>query len=185
MMRSLLAERFKLTIHHENREVPALAVVLAKPGKLGPQLQRHPADTPCPTTPDQQADSGPQVRTLAGGFPVLCNGLFPLPTSEPGHLEVGARNVTVAFLADSLSGFTNTERPLIDRTGISGTVDFVLEWALDLRGQPQAGAEAQPEPPFGPTFEEGLREQLGLKLESQKGSIDVIVVDHIEHPSEN
>jgi uncharacterized protein (TIGR03435 family) len=185
MMRSLLAERFNLAIHHENREVPVLAMVLAKPGKLGPHLQKHPADTPCPTTPDKDADLGPKLQTVEGGFPALCNGLFPLTAGETGHIKAGARNVTLAFMADSLSGFTNADRPIIDKTGIDDRVDFTLEWAVERRGPPQPGAEAQLSLPSGPTFEQALREQLGLKLESQKGSVDVIVVDHIDHPSPN
>jgi uncharacterized protein (TIGR03435 family) len=185
MMRSLLAERFKLSVRHDNREVPVLALVLAKPGKLGPQLQLHPADSSCSTTPDPQADSGPQTRTIAGGLPLLCNGVFFLPGGETGHTKVGARNVTIAFMADSLSGATSADRPLIDKTGIDGSVDFVLEFAFSPRGQPQLGAPAQPDPPSGPTFEEALRDQLGLKLESTKAPLDVLVVDHVEHPSEN
>lgn len=59
MMRSLLADRFKLAIHHETRQVPAFAIVLVKPGKTGPQLQLHPNDAPCPTT--SSAQDSPQT----------------------------------------------------------------------------------------------------------------------------
>ena len=185
MMRSLLAERFKLSIRHENREVPVLAVVLARPGKLGPHMQEHPTGEACPTTPEKDVDTGPQLRTVDGGFPALCNGLFPLPGSRAGHLKAGARNVTIGFLADSLSGFASMDRPMIDNTGITGTVDFVLEWVAERRGPPPPGAETAPEPPSGPSFEEAMRDQLGLKLQPQKGSVDVIVVDHIERPTAN
>ena len=127
MMRSLLAERFKFAIHHESREVPVLAMVLAKPDKFGPQLRLHPDGVPCPTKP---SDAAGQAKTVEGGFPILCNGLFGLPISARGRLHVGGRDVTIAFIADSLSQPANLGRPMVDKTGIEGTVDFTLEWAL-------------------------------------------------------
>jgi uncharacterized protein (TIGR03435 family) len=71
------------------------------------------------------------------------------------------------------------ERPVIDRTGLSGNFDFALEWAPE-----QAGPDLPPDP-AGPTFLEALKDQLGIKLESQKGPAEVIILDHVEHPSEN
>lgn len=189
MMRSLLADRFKLAVHHETRQVPLFAIVLVKPGKTGPQLQLHPNDTSCPTTPSMPAQppakTASQPPTVAGGFPVMCNGLFPLPASARGRLRVGGRNVTIGFIADTLSGMADLGRSMFDKTGISGTVDFVLEWTPERRNSPQPGADSQPDLLSGPTFQEALREQLGLKLESEKGPLDIIVVDHVEHPSEN
>ena len=186
MMRSL-ADRFKLAIHHETRQVPAFAIVLVTPGKTGPQLRLHPNDAPCPTTSSAQdsPQTAAQVQTVAGGFPALCNGWFPLPPSAPGRIRLGARNVTIGFIGDALSGVADMGRPMFDKTGISGTVDCVLEWMPERRGPPQPGADSQPDLPSGPTFQEALREQLGLKLESEKGPLDVIVIDHVEHPSEN
>jgi uncharacterized protein (TIGR03435 family) len=90
--------------------------------------------------------------------------------------------VTIGFIADSLSGIAGFDRPMLDQTGLSRTFDFILEWTPELQG-PQP-ANFQPDA-SGSTFEEALREQLGPKLESQKGLVDVIVVDHVEHPSEN
>jgi uncharacterized protein (TIGR03435 family) len=74
---------------------------------------------------------------------------------------------------------------MFDKTGITGTVDFVLEWTPERRSSPQPSATSQPDVPSGPTFQQALREQLGLKLESEKGPLEIIVVDHVEHPSEN
>jgi uncharacterized protein (TIGR03435 family) len=87
-------------------------------------------------------------------------------------------------MAASLSGAAGLDRPLSDHTGLTGTFDFTLEWTPEMRGPLPPGADAQPEP-SGPTFQESLRQQLGLKLESQKGPLDILVVDHVEHPSEN
>ena len=186
MMRSLLADRFKLAVHYETRQVPLFAIVLVKPGKTGPQLQLHPHDTSCPTTPSPQPIKAPQqLQTVAGGFPVLCNGLFPLPASERGRMRVGGRNVTIGFIADTMSGMADLGRAMFDKTGINDTVDFVLEWAPERRNSPQPGAASPPDAPSGPTFQQALREQLGLKLESEKGPLEIIVVDHVEHPAEN
>ncbi len=127
MMRSLLADRFKLAIHSESREVPVLAFVLAKPGKTGPQFQPHSSDSPCPTTTGASspgsANTASPTQTVAGGFPALCNGVLGLPPSAPGRLHIGGRNMTLKFLADSLSAGANLGRPMIDQTGLEGTFD--------------------------------------------------------------
>jgi uncharacterized protein (TIGR03435 family) len=189
MMRSLLADRFKLAVHTESREVPVLAFVLAKPGKTGQQLQPHPPDSPCPTNAPPapvpaSANTPPPPLTVEGGFPAFCNGIFALPPSVPGRSRLGARNVTLKFLADSLSAGANRGRPMIDRTGLSGTFDFILEYTPEIVGPVPPGAVSEPDT-SGPSLEEALREQLGIKWESAKNSIDVLVVDHVERPSEN
>ena len=70
-------------------------------------------------------------------------------------------------------------KPVIDQTGLSGTFDFSLEWS------PETDAPVpQPEQP-GATFREALKQQLGLDLKSTKAAIEVLVIDHIEHPSAN
>jgi uncharacterized protein (TIGR03435 family) len=187
MMQSLLADRFKLATHNQTREVPVFAWVLAKPGKTGPQLQPHPDGSPCPTNappPSAPASAQTPSQTVAGGFPALCNGLFPLAPSAPGHLRTGARNVTLGFIADSLSYEADLGRPMVDQTGLSGTFDFTLEWMPEIQSSAAPSADFQPDP-SGPSFQEALREQLGIQLQSQKGSVSVLVVDHVEHPSEN
>jgi uncharacterized protein (TIGR03435 family) len=194
MMRSLLADRFKLAIRTEKREVPVLAAVLAKPGKTGPQLRLHSDDGSCPTNaPGPSAQPSAQTpapsQTVDGGFPALCGGIFVMPPTAPGRMRAGARNVTMAFVADSLSGATNLGRPMVDQTGLNGTVDFLLEFVPERQGAPPgpggAGADPATDVPTGPNFQDALREQLGIKLESQKGSTEVLVVDRIEHPSAN
>jgi uncharacterized protein (TIGR03435 family) len=178
MMRSLLADRFKVSVHLETRQLPVAALVVAKEGQLGPQIQPHPADSPCPL------DVAPSGIVPDGRFPVLCGGLLQMPPSAPGRLRFGARNVTIAFIATSLSAGTNSGRPMVDRTGLEGKFDFNLEWSQEI--PVRAGAEPQLEqPPPGPTFEAALREQLGFKLESQKGPVSVWVLDRVEHPTGN
>jgi uncharacterized protein (TIGR03435 family) len=73
---------------------------------------------------------------------------------------------------------------MTDQTGLSGTFDFTLEFTPELTGPLPPGATFQPDA-SGPTMEEALREQLGLKLESSKTTMEVQVLDHVERPSEN
>ena len=182
LMRGLLADRFKLAMHTEKRDLPVLGLVLAKPGKTGPQLQAHAAGSDCPT--NATADGPAPTATVAGGFPALCNGIFGMAPSNPGRQKMGARNVTLKFIADSLSGWASFGRPMTDQTGLSGTFDFTLEFTPELTGPLPPGATFQPDA-SGPTMEEALREQLGLKLESSKTTMEVQVLDHVERPSEN
>jgi uncharacterized protein (TIGR03435 family) len=178
-MRALLAERFKLALRYEKREVPVMAFVLAKSGKLGAQLQPHSDDSPCPT--EQPDASAPGV---VKGKPQYCNGIFGLPPTAPGLFRFGGRNVTLAFIADSLSAGVGYDRPMIDATGLTGTFDFTLEFVPERRG-PEPNAAEPASDPTGPTFAEALRDQLGIKLQSQKGLVNVPVLDHVERPSAN
>jgi uncharacterized protein (TIGR03435 family) len=78
--------------------------------------------------------------------------------------------------------FTGVDRPVLDRTGIAGTYDFSLEWSL----APDSAQPIGPPPEgTGPTFLEGLQQQLGLKLTSTTGTVEVLVIDHVERPSPN
>jgi uncharacterized protein (TIGR03435 family) len=78
----------------------------------------------------------------------------------------------------------NLGRPVIDLTGLTGNFDMVIEWVPEANAPNPAGSDFQPDP-SGPTFPEALKEQLGIKLDSQKGAADFLVVDHIEHPTGN
>jgi uncharacterized protein (TIGR03435 family) len=176
MVRSLLAERCKLAIHEETRQVTVSALVVAKPGKLGPQLQPHPAGEPC------SLDAPPAATTPDGHFPLLCGGLLQMRPSAPGRVRLGGRNVTMAFLANILSSSSDLGRAMVDRTGLEGKFDFNLEFA---RTALAAQSSAEPSLDSGPTFEQALKDQFGLKLESQRSQVTVLVLDHIERPSQN
>jgi uncharacterized protein (TIGR03435 family) len=172
MMQSLLAERFKLAIHMERRQVPVFAMVLVDPGKTGPHLQPHPADDSC-TTPHPAA---------TGGLPETCGVIAHLAPSAPGRWRFGGRNVTLAVLASSLpiqTGMATVTRPVIDRTGLSGGFDFSLEWA------PDTADAASAEDVSGSSFRKALKEQFGIKLVPEKGTVDVPVIDHVEMPTAN
>lgn len=116
---------------------------------------------------------------------MACHGIVLLPPSSPGRMRVGARDVTMKDIADHFSeSAVDLGRPLVDGTGLTGTFDFTLEWTPELNGSLPPNETFRPDL-SGPGFREALREQLGLKLESQKGTITVFVVDHVEHPTEN
>jgi uncharacterized protein (TIGR03435 family) len=89
------------------------------------------------------------------------------------------RNVRIGFMADMFSQRVDLGRPIIDATGLEGTFDFLIEYAPE----PESATATVEQDGLG--FEEALRDQLGLKMQSQKASMDVMVVDHIEQPSPN
>jgi bla regulator protein BlaR1 len=170
MMQSLLADRFQLAVHFETHDAPIFVLTLAKPGKLGPKLRPHADGPPC-DTPD------PKV------FPDRCY-VYAM-TMFPGKMPMtGSRNTTMDLLASGLSNLGRLGRPVIDQTGLTGRFDFTLEWMGERIGPAPLEASA-PTDLQGPTFLEALREQLGLKLESSKGPVQILVVDHVERPSEN
>jgi len=153
--------------------------VLAKNGKLGPQLQTHAGDAPCPTL--QPESSTPGVEK---GKPQFCNGIFGLPPTAPGLFRSRKRNVTLASIADAFSAGVGFDRPLIDATRLTGTFDFTLEFAPPQRVQGLNGTVADADS-AGPTFPKALRDQPGLKLRSTKASVSVPVLDQVEKPSAN
>src|SRR5262249_52255686 len=96
----------------------------------------------------------------------------------------GSRNNTIALIAATLPSMQNFDRPVIDQTCLAGTFDFTLEWTPEP-GDPFAPQGATPADSQGTTFIEALRDQLALKLESTRATIDVLVVDHVERPTAN
>jgi bla regulator protein blaR1 len=180
MMQSLLADRFKLVVHTETRQLPVLALVLDKPGKLGPQLRQHLDDPPCPSV----ASSTAQLPAIAGGYPAICGYSTVRQVSTPGHRGMGGRNVTMQVIGGSFSAIGQLGRPVLDRTGLKGNHDYIIEWTPAPNGTPTPAADALPEP-SGPTFIEALKDQLGLKLVPQTGAVDVLVIDYVEEPLAN
>jgi uncharacterized protein (TIGR03435 family) len=178
MMQALLADRFKLKVHYEYKQEPVLALVIDKPGKLGPHFQLHPADAACSTA----TPAGGPNATIAGGFPEQCGVLSINPALSSGRITVGGRNVPLAMLANMLGSqpMLNINRPVIDKTGITGTVDFTMEFAPEV----PPGMGFTPDP-TAPTFLEALKDQLGIKLDQQTAPVESIVIDHVEEPSEN
>lgn len=173
MMQSLLADRFKLAAHMGTIQGPIYLIEMQKPGELGPQLKANPPDSPCVNTPSVEKDAEK---------PVPC-GALAFTSPKPGRTRCVGRGVPIGTIANTLGVNADEKRPVIDKTGLSGTFDFALEWAPHFNGPLPPG---YPEPdPTAPTFLEAIKEQLGIKLEPTTGPIDVLVIDHVEEPSAN
>ena len=172
MMQALLADRFKLTIHKDSKELPVYTLIV---GKNGPKLKE--------ATPEELAAA---AQTASGGR----GGQFRMSMGPQG-MSLTAQASTVDDLARMLSNVVG--RTVIDKTGLTARYDINLSWAPDAGqgpaamggpgGMPGGGAPATPDS-SGPQLSTALQD-LGLKLESGKGPAEIIVIDHIEKPSEN
>ncbi len=193
MMQSLLADRFKLKTHFETREVALFHLVLVMPDTMGPKLHPHAEGRPCP---ESYAPPAPFALPKDGDvFPPVCE--YMMAWARSGMWLVGGRNITMQYLASSVASTGHMagelDKPVVDQTGLTGKFDFTVEYArgendLLFRSLPPIPNGAPREPPRdnqGPTFVEALRQQLGLKLESSKGPVQILVIDHVEKPSEN
>lgn len=154
MLRTLLAERFKLTFHHESRVFPIYTLEIAKGGS---KLRRSAA-------PDAQQ-------------PALISTVYPQRILMP------ARNASMADFVSVLQRAV-LDRPVVDKTGLTGRYDFDLEWAPD---ESQFGGDVAPAPSdvAVPPFFTAIQQELGLRLEASRGPVEAIVIDHAEHPSAN
>jgi uncharacterized protein (TIGR03435 family) len=197
---NLLKDRFQLATHLETRELPIFNLVIARAdGRLGPDLKATPAD--CQATIAER-NVAAQAAAKSGGPPSPLPGMPggpPLPgLNAPtpcgfgrlitGNIAVSGR--TIAQFAPTLSDLVG--RPVIDKTGLTGLYDFTIKFAPEGRnagplGQTLAllGAQAQAPPvdPDAPSLSSALQEQLGLKLESARGPVEVAVIDRLEKPT--
>jgi uncharacterized protein (TIGR03435 family) len=125
MMQTLLADRFKLALHFETREMPALALMLDKPGKIGPRLRPHADGLPCDAKWTRPPDlTSPSVAP--GGFMSSC-GANALIFTPRHSMLLGARDVTMQYIADYIPAWQGFGRPVVERTGLIGTYDFSLD----------------------------------------------------------
>jgi bla regulator protein BlaR1 len=180
MMQSLLADRFNLKVHFETQQVPVYALILEKSGKTGPKLRPHADGPPC-TPPPPQDSHGP-LANAADIFPARCDS-FALVDGPNGTMLFGSRNSTMGQIAASIAD-TDLDRPVVDQTGLEGRFDFAIEWKPDSEDSSSPGAIVSLES-MGVTFLSALGEQLGLKLIPTKAPVRVLIVDHVDRPSEN
>jgi uncharacterized protein (TIGR03435 family) len=167
MLRMLLADRFKLVVHREMRELPIYALVTAREdGRLGPQLRRASIDC------EAAEAAGDGIPPPAPGEPVRC-------AREVGGAIIG-RGQPLSALARMLSLFS--DRPVLDRTGLSGGFDFDVRFP-ELDNPPRGGA-GDPGTDGGGIFV-AVQEELGLKLQPARGPLEFIVIDNVERPTEN
>jgi uncharacterized protein (TIGR03435 family) len=180
MWQSLLADRFKLSLHRDQKELPVYVLVV---GKNGPKLK-------------ESEESGNPPAPPGGGL-FLGGGRGMM---QMGRGRLTASRMNLAGFADLLS--RQMDRPVVDQTGLAGSYDFSLEWTPDERQKMTfAGGVAGPPPgaeehvrlggpetaaPAGPTIFVALQEQLGLKMEARKSAVEILVIDHVEKaPTEN
>jgi uncharacterized protein (TIGR03435 family) len=156
MLQKLLADRFKLTLHHDKRELTVYAITV---GPAGPKL----------------------TKSQSTGLPLPGLGFRGLGSMM-------ARNATIGDVASLLQSMV-LDRPVVDQTGLTDRYDLTLNWAPD-DSQFRVRGDQPPLPPPSdadtrPDLFEAVQEQLGLKLESTKAAVDVLVIDHVEKPEAN
>lgn len=173
MIRAMLADRFSLRTHNEVRERPVYALTVARSDKrLGRGLTK--VDTDCAAAMRELAAPTPGAARPAGAPPCSFGG-------GPGRLL--GNTVSLAMFASVLS--RQVGRPVVDRTGVTDYFNITLEFAGDAR---TANGPPVPEPPpvgDAPSIFTAVQEQLGLKLESTRAPVDVLVIDKASPPTEN
>jgi len=155
MLQALLADRFKLKAHWETKQASLYALVIAKGGS---KLQPTKIETVDPAVPNSAPPEtrGPDIQSHS-----VAHGR-----------EMNVRYITAKGIAGLIGSMLQTN--VEDKTGLPGRYDFTLHYTYQSS-----------DPDSFPSIPTALQEQLGLKLESSKGSVDVLVIDHIERPTEN
>ncbi|HTA43843.1 MAG TPA: TIGR03435 family protein [Bryobacteraceae bacterium] len=160
MIQELLVDRFKLVVHREIKEVPVYALVIGKGGQKLHESQ------------ERESDASPRTPSRAGG-------------TEPGSGHLIFKNESMSDFAWALSRTADIgDRLVVDQTGLTGNYDFELMFGRD--NEPTAGADGRaPATPQLPSIFSALQDQLGLKLEPKKASVEFLEIVHVEKPSDN
>jgi uncharacterized protein (TIGR03435 family) len=173
MLQSLLEDRFKLKTRWETRVLPVYVLTVAKSGLKMEQATCTPRDPKKPPALEQE----------------VCTGFRGVQASGLNR----SMNATGLAMSDWILPLENsTRREWIDKTGLTGWFNIRLTWSVDPAlvapapgGQNAADQPAAPIEPGGPSLFTALQEQLGLKLESSNSPVQVLVIDHVERPTEN
>lgn len=175
MLQHMLAERFKLKAHRQSKEMQAFGMVV---GKNGVKFKESP-ETPATPEEDPPSRATGGLKSDDEGYPILPPGAIMAIKGDLARLR-GAK-MSMADLAVQLTG--QMRRPVVDETGLSGKYDFTLSWNARLA----SGAPPRPDgADVGLTLPEALEQQLGLKLQSKKTTIEMLVIDSAEKsPTEN
>jgi uncharacterized protein (TIGR03435 family) len=174
MMRSLLAERFKLVTRTETRDEPVYALVPAREdGRLGPSLRRAAECVKGGPSGGRAGGPGLAVPLLQPGQQASC-GVRSLSDGRMSVVQGGA--VPLDRLASALRGTGGRE--VVDRTGLSGNFDFDLRFAPEALRSAVADADSNL-----PNVFTAVQEQLGLKLDSQRGPVEYLVIERVERPT--
>jgi len=170
LVRSLLADRFALRAHEETRDVESLVLVRARgDGTLGPRLTKS------------DVDCDARRAAAKGGAPLPQPASGPVCTGRTIPGTITATSLSVASLASGLARFVG--RPVIDETGLAGYYDYDLRWTPDQAAEPRSGEPPPVVDQNGPSLPTALQEQLGLKLESRRVPMRVVVIDEAQMPT--
>lgn len=168
MMQKLLADRFKLTVHHGTKEMNVFNLVLTKSGPKFKESGEAADDDPAKI-------NGP-LKKDANGFPILGPGKGFSMAIMNNRAAMRNGQSTMDELARTLSN--QLRQPVTNATGLKGKYDISMTWVPEGRAASDDDA--------GPGIFQALQEQLGLKLEAKKGTIQILIVDHLEKtPTEN
>lgn len=162
MLQALLEDRFKLKMHRETREVPVYVLTPGKNGVKPGALKEAASCVPIDLNHPEPAPDQP--------MPNFCDR--QVFSSDGPNRIVDSYGRSMESLAGGLLS-NNLDRPVIDKTGITGRFDFRLEFARNMADN------------TGTSIFTALQEQLGLKLTPDKGPVEVLVIDHVEKPSDN
>ena len=169
MVRGLLADRFRLKVHIEQRENPVYMLTKARrDGRLGPKLRQ--SDPDCVAAANSPSLSAPHIPDPSA--PVRCGG----GGGRPGFMR--GRGIPLSYLASALT--RSVGRVVIDQTDLAGAFDYELQWTPE-----QASAGTDTQTMGGVSVFTALQEQLGLKLDSGRAPVEVLVIDSVEKPSPN
>jgi uncharacterized protein (TIGR03435 family) len=181
MLQNLLTERFHLALHRERKLMPVYTLVIAKGGpKLTDSAEKTDAVDaddfdPLPPAPPNELevhdDGYPNVPAREGSW---------LVALRSGYARTHQLNASMADLAGILSN--QLEKPVIDATGLKGRYEFTLSWLAAVPASPPTASPADP----GPDLFAAVQQQLGLKLEASRATVEVLVIDHFDRdPVEN
>jgi uncharacterized protein (TIGR03435 family) len=162
MLHDVLVDRLQLKDHRETRELPIYSLVIAKSGSKLKEAKPGNA----------YADGAKWANGEPTGPGVF---VFPGPTIASGRRVVG-QGGSLVDLASRLCYMNGINRMVVDKTGLPGSYDFLMEWVPEGAG---------PESDTATSIFTAIQEQLGLKLEPDKGPVEVLVIDHVERPSAN
>jgi uncharacterized protein (TIGR03435 family) len=175
-LQSLLADRFQLKAHWEMREMPAYNLVIARNGlKIKLSADQTPTTPGGPPPSPDSAAAPPRGSMRVFGK--------PSPSNQGILVTMAATAIPMSTLLNMLPSYVG--RPVIEKAELNGLFDLRLEFVLS--GAPPATAGGQPAPPDpgGSSIFTALEEQLGLKLESSKGPVEVLIIDSVQRPTEN
>jgi len=182
MVRALLAERFKLKLSHQTKEMPVYALVQVKGGT---KLKESPPPDPQSATDTPQM--GSRVTMGKDGRPILPRGTWSLSMRNGSEMTMTGNAIPISSLTDLLG--RQLGREVVDQTGLKGVYDVTLQYTQDATtgggGMMLNGTAPQSAEAGGTSVFTALQEQLGLKLDSTKGPVETLVIESAEQPSEN